>query len=242
MPCRCSREESFAVAARLTEMLRNRRVSIETIRDDFDEIAAIVPRPLGEHEHWVLSEARGAKRILDVGCGTGGLCRALSLQARQVVGIDLSPRMIDAAGKHAQTRANLRYITAELMSWRADSTFDCIVSIAALHHLPLPAALRKISALLRPGGRLLVVDLIAAWAPTEIPRSALTVATRVWQERGVAPTIDSRARDLWRRHGHHDRLMSLREVRRSYAEALPGAQLQRQSSWRYRASWTKPRS
>jgi demethylmenaquinone methyltransferase/2-methoxy-6-polyprenyl-1,4-benzoquinol methylase/phosphoethanolamine N-methyltransferase len=106
------------------------------------------------------------ERVLEVGCGTGEI--ALRAKARtgptgSVAGIDPSPEMIALARQKA-ARANLdidyRVAGVEALPF-ADATFDVVLSSLMMHHLPealQPRALAEIRRVLKPGGRLLVVD------------------------------------------------------------------------------------
>ena len=111
--------------------------------------------------HIVLGE-----RVLEVGCGTGEI--ALRAKTRtgprgSVAGIDPSPEMIAVARQKA-ARANLdvdyRVASVEALPF-ADATFDVVLSSLMMHHLPeemKPRALAEIRRVLKPGGRLLIVD------------------------------------------------------------------------------------
>src|ERR1019366_4921050 len=56
-------------------------------------------------------------RILDVGCGTGGMLRALADHGREIVGIDFSAEALRRASKNASDLANVRLIKADLRSF-----------------------------------------------------------------------------------------------------------------------------
>ena len=104
--------------------------------------------------------------VLDIGCGTGSLALAAKQRvgARgEVNGIDASPEMIARARRKAvKARATVVFETgvAETLPF-PDARFDVVLSTLMLHHLPRPVrqqCVREVRRVLRPGGRLLVVD------------------------------------------------------------------------------------
>ena len=99
--------------------------------------------------------------ILDIGCGTGSLGVVMAGLGHDVTGIDLSPGMIaqarDKAAAAGQTIRFLEMDAAELSL--APAQFDAVVCRHLLWALPEPAeVLRRWAALLRPGGRLVLIE------------------------------------------------------------------------------------
>jgi SAM-dependent methyltransferase len=95
------------------------------------------------------------KRVLDLGCGLGYFAReARARGARQVLGVDLSERMLQQA--RARTAdPGITYVRASLEEFEppADS-FDLVVSSLALHYIAdYPRIVRRVAACLVPGGR-----------------------------------------------------------------------------------------
>jgi ubiquinone/menaquinone biosynthesis C-methylase UbiE len=113
-----------------------------------------------------LAHLAPGESVLDVGCGTGSLAIAAKRQvgaAGEVIGIDASPAMIArATTKAARAGAAVRFDTAivEALPF-PDARFDVVLSTLMFHHLPRPVrqqCAREIRRLLKPGGRLLLVD------------------------------------------------------------------------------------
>ena len=98
---------------------------------------------------------------LDVGCGTGFLSLELASRGHRVVGVDLAPSMLDLAGQKAKAQGlAVRFETAdaENLPYPAGS-FDLVISRHVLWTLPHPqAAIDDWLRLLRPGGRLAIID------------------------------------------------------------------------------------
>jgi SAM-dependent methyltransferase len=95
------------------------------------------------------------KRVLDLGCGLGYFAReARAHGARQVLGVDLSERMLQQA--RARTNdAGITYLRASLEEFEpAAASFDLVVSSLALHYIAdYPRIVRRVAACLVPGGR-----------------------------------------------------------------------------------------
>ena len=106
-------------------------------------------------------DGREALDALDAGCGTGFLSFELAARGHRVIGVDFSPAMLaEARRKAAQQNFSVRFeeADAEQLPFPPDS-FDLAVSRHVLWTLPHPeAAIDEWIRVLRPGGRLAVVD------------------------------------------------------------------------------------
>lgn len=106
--------------------------------------------------------------VLDVGCGTGDLTLEVARRVGSsglVAGIDAAPEVVARARQKAGRRhlaVEFRVEPVEQLTF-ADQTFDIVVSSLVFHHLPETLkrqALAEIRRVLKPGGRLLLVDLL----------------------------------------------------------------------------------
>ena len=107
----------------------------------YDLLALVKPRP--------------GMRVADLGCGTGDVTLELhrSLKARETVGVDNSPAMLEKAPREP----GLRFILGEIEQFAPPERFDLIFSNAAFHWVPdHPALFTRLRAALAPGGQLAV--------------------------------------------------------------------------------------
>jgi len=123
--------------------------------------------------HLVLGES-----VLDVGCGTGSLAMVAKRQVGptgKVFGIDASPEMIArATSKAARAGIDVRFqqALAEALPF-PDAHVDVVSSTLMLHHLPRKVrqqCVRDIRRVLKPTGRVLVVDFAHAQDMTSVLR------------------------------------------------------------------------
>lgn len=190
--------------------------------------------PWSHNDHyrpWVLRQVPpGARRALDVGCGTGGLVRALAAVVPDVTGLDLDAGTVARAGERCQV--------GDLLALPPIPAYDLVTAVAVVHHLPLAPALTHLRALLRPGGRLAILGCYRA-------------STRADHLTGLAAVPANLAVGLTRtRHADAARVAmsaptaeprdTLPEIRAAAADILRGARIHRRLFWRYTLTWTAP--
>jgi 2-polyprenyl-3-methyl-5-hydroxy-6-metoxy-1,4-benzoquinol methylase len=99
--------------------------------------------------------------VVDLGCGTGSLSVLLAQDGYRVTGIDLSPKMVEAAVRKAtHAGVDVAFRTGDAAAPEVEpATVDAVVVRHVTWALPDPArAVRGWAALLRPGGRLVLVE------------------------------------------------------------------------------------
>jgi demethylmenaquinone methyltransferase/2-methoxy-6-polyprenyl-1,4-benzoquinol methylase len=122
---------------------------------------------LGLDQRWRARAAALARPhgglALDVGTGTGDLALALLARgARSVVGVDFAPAMLARAGAKAGRNGALSLALADALELPfREASFDCVTAAFVLRNLPHPSAgLAEIARVLRPGGRLVALELV----------------------------------------------------------------------------------
>ncbi|MEA2239274.1 MAG: hypothetical protein QOC81_3998 [Thermoanaerobaculia bacterium] len=214
-----------------------------SVGDEFDRLSELPDSwDFNEHEHRHLLRLLPNRivTLLDAGCGAGAFARAVAPRCDHVVGIDLSPGMIARARSHPGTPSNIEYSVSDLFAAPfAPASFDAIVSIAAVHHMDMKAAFLRFASLLRPGGTLLVVDLLSPGSLLDRLASlgayALAPSVRFWNTGRIVQPRAVRA--AWADHEKHDSFTTLRDVRALAATVLPGSRVQRRLFWRYCLIW-----
>jgi ubiquinone/menaquinone biosynthesis C-methylase UbiE len=105
-----------------------------------------------------LAQELGARRVLEVGCGTGHYLAGLQAMPAQLYGLDLSRGMLAQAQRREVPMALLRGRAGKLPF--ADATFDLVYCVNAIHHFGQQRAfVAEARRLLRPGGALAVIGM-----------------------------------------------------------------------------------
>jgi SAM-dependent methyltransferase len=102
-------------------------------------------------------------RWLDVACGPGLVSRALAERVGSVVGVDLTPAMLEEAERRAgeESADNVSFASGDATALDfADASFDGAITRLSLHHIPAPArVVAEMARVVRPGGWVVVSDI-----------------------------------------------------------------------------------
>ena len=98
----------------------------------------------------------------DLGCGTGQVAESLAPFVRRVIAVDDSPAMLAAARRRLSQAENVEIRSGDLAKLPLDDAeLDAAVLFLVLHHIVEPAqVLAEVARVLRPGGKLLLVDMM----------------------------------------------------------------------------------
>jgi len=154
----CEVDDDSGDQARLTDLLRQRV-----------DRTALNERLLEPGQSWflwssALAALLPALDVADFGCGTGVLSAAIARWARSVVAIDQSAEALSRARARARAegRRNITFLKEDLHALSlAPGTLDLVVLSQSLHHVQDPrAVLGEAARILRPGGKVVVLELM----------------------------------------------------------------------------------
>ena len=133
-------------------------------------------------------------RVLDAGCGGGGMPLSLAEEAGDVVGIDPINRFGDAGARLGRERGlrNLHFLLADGMALPfEDGSFDLVLSHAVIEHVSdAPLYLRECARVLKPGGRAyLSTSPYLSFAGAHLPRLKLQLPLHLMLGRRAAFAI-----------------------------------------------------
>ena len=137
--------------------------------EHFDEVAEVYDESLpahvtahylGKRTRFILAVCPPPARVLDVGCGTGALAAELTARGYEVTGLDPSEGMLSVLAERAPEVRAVQASATEMPF--DDGEFDLSVSVATMHHIADPDAVRRALAemvrVVRPGGKVIVWD------------------------------------------------------------------------------------
>ncbi len=233
---------------------------MSTIQQEFDRIAlASAASPEGElhnehyHDFLLRHLPSNCHNTLEIGCGQGAFARRLAQHSDHVLALDLSPEMVRIARERSTQFSNIEFQIADVCDLPLPlASFDCIATIATLHHLPYADLLLKMKDALKPGGVLLVLDLfeparisdslVAGLSDSLLNLLALPVSSFLRLRRHGRLFPSREVRDAWAAHEVHDSYPTMRDVHAHCARILPGAKIKQHLLWRYSIVWQKPAS
>lgn len=152
--------------ASMRHILKKRK---DHMRAYFDQLAGKFGREYVPGRSWKsLAEAMlkilNYEVVADLGAGEGTLSQLLAQRAKQVIAVDNSEKMVEFGTKLAEDNklSNLEYRLGDIEEPPIDdASVDLVVFSQALHHADRPErALKAAYRILKPGGRLVILDLL----------------------------------------------------------------------------------
>jgi ubiquinone/menaquinone biosynthesis C-methylase UbiE len=147
------------------------RARFASTAEHFAERAREQAPRISERAARLLAPLRGDERALDAGTGAGALALGLAPLVGEVVGCDIVPELLAEARKLAADLPSVSFVEGDIFELPFETgSFDIAGTIRTLHHLERPEkAIPELMRVIRPNGRLLVIDQLA---PLDPPRAA----------------------------------------------------------------------
>jgi len=148
----------------------------------------------GLHRWWKafaveVARVRAGEQVLDVAAGSGDLARAFAARGASVCMTDINERML-ARGRDRALDAGWRIPAVQCDAERLpypDSAFDCVAIGFGLRNMThKAAALAEMTRVLKPGGRLLVLEFSRVWGPLAGAYARYSFEILPWLGRRVA--------------------------------------------------------
>lgn len=132
--------------------------------------------------------------VLEVGCGTGSTALLLAEGVKHITASDVSPKMIAVGIAKAQEQdvSNVDFVTADLFDSVLDGgVYDAVLAHNMLHLLEdVPAAIRRIGGLLKPGGVFISKTVCRPGAGSPLKYRLMKVILPLMQLAGKAPYVN----------------------------------------------------
>ena len=150
-----------------------------------------------------IARISSSDRVLEVGCGMGRFTLMLANRGAQVEGLDLSPGLLDRLRAHGGWHPGITLHCGDVLEPRPAlrDSFDVVLGFFVLHHLrDVSEAVAAMSRLLKPGGRLVLLDA-NGWNPL-FYLQLLTMRGMTWRgDKGLAQMRPSVVLGAMRRAG-----------------------------------------
>ena len=175
-------------------------------QDDLEVCIQNLPQAQQRYSDFLLGHIpESVERILDVGCGAGGVARELIARGYRVEGVSPSPLLSEAAQAHAGPEFKIHQGRFEDVQFEVGQKFDLVLFSESFQYISLDTVLEDAKQRLHPGGYVLICDFFKTRAPgrsviggghridkfmAALERSGLEVLEDKDTTRETAPNLD----------------------------------------------------
>lgn len=137
--------------------------------DTYNEVAALYDAVFADIKvrtdewRWLLKHLPENKniRVLDIGCGNGALLQELAPRITEGIGVDESGPMLEKARERNAARPHLSFVQVDSPALPfPDQHFDLVISLLSFRYLDWDPLMSEIKRVTRPGGTLLIIDMV----------------------------------------------------------------------------------
>lgn len=214
------------------------RPYLDDLAELYDRFIRVMDLPDNPGRIWLLAELSGGGRAIDLGCGNGRICRAIADRYQEVVGVDVSSRVLEIA-EAKDNPPNVRYECRDVLdlSPERDGTFDAVYTTNSAFFMgPADVVLPQFRRLVAPGGKLVVLDMTRPDEDSSAPTNGaeksfqpFEIAHTIYQISGDTEIVIDALRYMlhprWREMSDENTPPTLGEFRREYRRFFPGVRI-----------------
>jgi ubiquinone/menaquinone biosynthesis C-methylase UbiE len=222
-----------------TEKMKSFTPPSEEIDGSYDSVAALYDEAFadisvrGPEVAWIRDRLGfGRPRVLEIGAGNGALLASLAGHIESGLGVDASAGMVERAKARFGQVPGLSFAQIQGPSLPVeDASVDVVLSMLSWRYLDWDPMMTEIRRVLAPGGRLLVVDMVAVpVAAKELPALALSAvhtARGYVRNRRFRPALQRLVRDpRWAKMLQYNPIRAEHEYRWYFESRFPGRKLE----------------
>jgi SAM-dependent methyltransferase len=220
-----------------TEPDRPLRAYLDDLAELYDDFIGVMDQDGSPPRTWLQSHLPGGRRAIDIGCGNGRNCRMIADRYDEVVGVDISSRVIELA-KNKDNPPNVRYETAAIQDTSPEDLglFDAVFSTNAVFSMGrISAVLPCFRSLIAPGGRLVVIDPTRPNYRGDDPQEtrdsaypfevAHTIYDMSGDVEGAIAAIRFMTHPSWQEMNRNHLPLTLDQFERAYEAVFPGVRI-----------------
>lgn len=214
------------------------RPYLDDLAELYDRFIRVMDLPDNPGRIWLLAELSGGGRVIDLGCGNGRICRAIADRYQEVVGVDVSSRVLEIAQAKGNP-PNVRYECRDVLdlSPERDGIFDTVYTTNSAFFMgPADVVLPQFRRLVAPGGKLVVLDMTRPDENSSAPASGaeksfqpFEIAHTIYQISGDTEIVIDALRYMlhprWKEMSDENMPPTLSEFRREYRSFFPGVRI-----------------
>jgi ubiquinone/menaquinone biosynthesis C-methylase UbiE len=174
----------------------------------------------------------GDLKILDIGCGNGALLQALSPRIDHGAGIDESEAILEKARERNAAQLNLefRHVDSPTLPFE-DASFDVAISLMSFRYLDWDPLLHEIHRVLKPEGKLLIVDMVTVPVKTKEYPQLIRDKVRTISQQKKNAAFDANLKRLvehpdWKKMVEYNPIRSEHEMKWYLESRFPGQKME----------------